>query len=162
MKLDPIALKLKNERIKRKLTQAQLGNLAGLSSGIISSIESGHRSLRYKHVKTISAALNMDPSYFFDDDTNRVNRLGDNIRLIRQSCGLTQQELATECGLTGGQISLLETGDADGDQVVLKIALALGIDTDALRYSDHLPLVDIAMSRVMISHGCNQIGRAHV
>ena len=59
---------------------------------------------------------------------------GDEIRRLRQRCGLTQRELAALAGLTQAQISLHEKGeDVPAPRVRAKYARALGLSLEELQ-----------------------------
>ena len=63
----------------------------------------------------------------------RDNIVGDNIRLIREKMGLTQEELALRCDLTQGYINFLENGRREySRESLMKIANALGISISQL------------------------------
>ena len=62
-----------------------------------------------------------------------LKAVGERIRLIRKGQGLSQEELAEKCGLTGNYIGFVERSQKQITLVTLKsIADALGVDIGAL------------------------------
>lgn len=58
----------------------------------------------------------------------RKNIVGNNVRIIRERLGITQEELALRSGLTQGYINFLENGKRGySERSLEKIANALGI-----------------------------------
>jgi len=63
----------------------------------------------------------------------RKNIVGNNVRMLRERLGITQEELALRSGLTQGYINFLENGKRGYSERSLgKIANALGIQISGL------------------------------
>ena len=58
--------KIKKIRTKRKLTQKQLGDMCGISEGMIRHYETNDRNPKKDRLNTIALALGVDFEYFFD------------------------------------------------------------------------------------------------
>lgn len=56
--LEKIAINVRNERFKQKLSQEDLANLAGLSVNFISNIENAKQNVRICNVNSVAIALN--------------------------------------------------------------------------------------------------------
>lgn len=69
-----------------------------------------------------------------------IQRLGDKVRHLRETAGLSQSELAVQLGLSGrskGYISELESGKKKATiELVLRIAQYFGVTTDYLLRDD--------------------------
>ncbi len=55
--LEKIALNVRNERFKQKLSQEDLANLTGLSVNFISNIENAKQNVRICNVNSVAIAL---------------------------------------------------------------------------------------------------------
>ena len=63
----------------------------------------------------------------------RKNIVGNNLRIVRERLGITQEELALRSGLTQGYINFLENGKRGySERSLEKIANALGIQISGL------------------------------
>lgn len=58
--------KIKKIRIKRNLTQKQLGDMCGISEGMIRHYETNNRNPKQERLNTIALALGVDFEYFYD------------------------------------------------------------------------------------------------
>ncbi|MDY5107167.1 MAG: helix-turn-helix transcriptional regulator [Actinobacillus minor] len=67
-----------------------------------------------------------------------MNHLGDNIKRIRKTAGISQQELADMSGVSKAQISRLENGEQNNPQIntVVSIASNLGVSIEEIIYGD--------------------------
>lgn len=67
-----------------------------------------------------------------------MTHIGDNIKRIRKTAGLSQQELAKRCGISKSQISRLESGQQQNPliQTIAPIATALGASLDEIVYGE--------------------------
>lgn len=63
LRADLIAEAIKEVRIKRKLTQAQLGKLVGVQKAQISKLESGNSNVRFDTVLRVFSALKAKISF---------------------------------------------------------------------------------------------------
>ncbi|MDO4225553.1 MAG: helix-turn-helix transcriptional regulator [Bergeyella zoohelcum] len=67
-----------------------------------------------------------------------MNHLGDNIKRIRKTSGVSQQELADMSGVSKAQISRLENGEQNNPQIntIVAIASNLGVSVEEIIYGD--------------------------
>ena len=67
-----------------------------------------------------------------------MNHLGDNIKRIRKTAGISQQELADMSGVSKAQISRLENGEQSNPQIntIVSIASNLGVSIEEIIYGD--------------------------
>ena len=63
--LEKIAINIRTERFKQKLSQEDLATLSGLSVNFISNIENAKQDIRVCNLNTIAEALNKTISEFF-------------------------------------------------------------------------------------------------
>ena len=63
LRVDLIAEAIKEVRLKRNLTQAQLGKLVGVQKAQISKLESGNSDLRFETVLRVFSALKAKISF---------------------------------------------------------------------------------------------------
>ena len=61
-----IGNRVKEERLKRKLTLKQLSEQVGLSIGYLSQVERGYGTLSLNALKNLSSVLGIEMSAFFD------------------------------------------------------------------------------------------------
>ncbi len=63
-----VGYKIKKIRCERKITQAELAEKAGVSTGLIGQIESGKVEPSIKTLEKIAAALSLSPCFFVSED----------------------------------------------------------------------------------------------
>lgn len=68
-----VASRIKEERIKRGLTQEELGNLIGVSKVAISYYERGLEQPKLEKLQKLSDTLNLTPNYILGNDINVVS-----------------------------------------------------------------------------------------
>jgi transcriptional regulator with XRE-family HTH domain len=62
-----------------------------------------------------------------------LQRLGANVRALREACGLTREAVSSRCRLPQSALALIEDGDAvPGPEEIVKIASVLGTTPNAL------------------------------
>ena len=59
---------LQNVRKRRKLTQADLAEAAGVSFDLVAKLETGATAPSFKSIDLLARALNVDPAEFFTAD----------------------------------------------------------------------------------------------
>src|SRR5688572_12833156 len=64
--LDLLGKRIRNARKRRGLSQADLGQLMGVSQNVISRYERGERSIGVEDIPLLASVLQLSPSYFFD------------------------------------------------------------------------------------------------
>ncbi|MCL2314388.1 MAG: helix-turn-helix domain-containing protein [Proteobacteria bacterium] len=68
-----------------------------------------------------------------------LSGLGKRVRVLRESVGITQDEMAARCGITFGFVSLLERGERSPSYETLwRISQALGVSISELFFEDGL------------------------
>ena len=67
-----IGRRIKEERIKRGLTQEELGNMVGVSKTAISYYERGKEQPKMEKLKKLTEVLNLTPNYIFGSEINTV------------------------------------------------------------------------------------------
>jgi len=68
-----------------------------------------------------------------DNYTKHLIRLGQRIREIRKSKGMTQVDLEVECHINNGDISRIENGQKNIElHTIIKLADALGVELHEL------------------------------
>lgn len=86
--MEKLGHNIRKIRKQNKLTLKELSKQTGFSISFLSQLERGKSSATLESLKKISLALNKNPSYFFDDQSN-VNQLQENeiaeIRTMEQS-----------------------------------------------------------------------------
>ncbi|QLB22467.1 MULTISPECIES: helix-turn-helix domain-containing protein [Pasteurellaceae] len=67
-----------------------------------------------------------------------MKHIGENIKHIRKSAGISQQDLADMSGISKGQISKLESGEQNNPQIntVVSIAANLGVAIEEIIYGE--------------------------
>ena len=75
LRADLIAEAIKEVRIKRKLTQAQLGKLVGVQKAQISKLESGNSDMRFETVLRVFSALKAKISFNIEFLNGKVLRV---------------------------------------------------------------------------------------
>lgn len=68
-----LGMKIKNLRLKEKLTLTECGELTGLSVGFLSQIENGKTSISIDNLQTIAKCLGVELNYFFAPDEEKLN-----------------------------------------------------------------------------------------
>jgi transcriptional regulator with XRE-family HTH domain len=62
-------------------------------------------------------------------DRQRLKNLGENVRKIRESKGLSQDDVVKKCDVTKGNLSMIENGNKDFYfTTLLEIAKGLGVE----------------------------------
>lgn len=76
--------RIKEHRRARRLTQAQLAEMAGLSSGYISLLESGERDASAEALRSLAAALRVDVTEMIVPDSSSAQRLVDHLSVFQR------------------------------------------------------------------------------
>lgn len=104
---DTIGDRIRTRRTQMGLTQAELADKLGYTSkSAIAKIETGVNQLTQEQIMPFANALNTTPSYIMGWDKKPKNR----IRQLRESLGLTQEELGQMVGVQRAAINKYETG----------------------------------------------------
>ena len=110
---------LKFCREKLEMTQKELGNVFGVSFKTVAGWENGHDTIPlsklvkfcnlYKFSIDYVTRLSKDNKYVELDKLNRI-RIGNKLKKIRESLGLTQENIASECMISQATYSGYENG----------------------------------------------------
>ncbi|WP_433208462.1 helix-turn-helix domain-containing protein [Nocardia sp. CA-107356] len=131
-------------RLERGMTRKQLTEAAGLANSALSTIESGQRKPRIGTFQRICRALGLDdeavtaavqrfyPDVVLDTDVAAHELLGDWVRAVRNSKGMTQLDLAHAVGVDPVRIGVHENGERMRPGLFLRIARVLEVGQHAL------------------------------
>lgn len=143
--------KLKELREERNLSQKELGDkMGGITQQTIAQYEKKETVPKFETVSKIANALEINPNIFYSDFSQSVaddsEEIGERIKELRKSKGVSQKELAQKTGLSIGSIQGYEQGRYNPKlEVIVKIAGALGVDLKV--FYDDLPQKTIELKR---------------
>ncbi|MGW4772543.1 helix-turn-helix domain-containing protein [Nocardia sp. NPDC004278] len=136
---------IKALRLERGMTRKQLTQAAGLANSALSTIESGQRKPRIGTFARICRALGLEgealndavrqfyPDIVLDIGVAAHDSLGDWVRAVRHSKGMTQSDLAHAVGVNPVRIRVYENNvEPPRPGLFLRIARALGLEQQAL------------------------------
>jgi transcriptional regulator with XRE-family HTH domain len=121
-------------------TPTRLAARLGLALETLSKYEGDQRQPRRARLRQLGEELGVDFLHEVDAEGDGAETVGERIRRLRKTAGLTQEQLANALGVTKGAISHYEhdmrvPGGRDLALVssrLLKLAGALGVTTDEL------------------------------
>lgn len=143
--------KLKELREERNLSQKELGDkMGGITQQTIAQYEKKETVPKFETVSKIANALEINPNIFYSDFSQSVaddsEEIGERIKELRKSKGVSQKELAQKAGLSIGSIQGYEQGRYNPKlEAIAKIAGALGVDLKV--FYDDLPQKTIELKR---------------
>lgn len=143
--------KLKELREERNLSQKELGDkMGGITQQTIAQYEKKETVPKFETVSKIANALEINPNIFYSDFSQSVaddsEEIGERIKELRKSKGVSQKELAQKTGLSIGSIQGYEQGRYNPKlEAIVKIAGALGVDLKV--FYDDLPQKTIELKR---------------
>lgn len=143
--------KLKELREERNLSQKELGDkMGGITQQTIAQYEKKETVPKFETVSKIANALEINPNIFYSDFSQSVaddsEEIGERIKELRKSKGVSQKELAQKAGLSIGSIQGYEQGRYNPKlEAIAKIAGALGVDLKV--FYDDLPQKAIELKR---------------
>jgi transcriptional regulator with XRE-family HTH domain len=131
-----IGLEIRLLRERKRVTGKVLAERVGLSQSQMSRLEKGQRRIDTKLLNKIAEALDVKPSYFFEEgqpdlaevDFSHVNRdIGKLIRTERHKLHLTPDELGTRIGKARTYVRAVEEGEIDvlSNEMITRISKAL-------------------------------------
>lgn len=147
-----IGINIKKLRMKRSLSQEELGRRVGLSKGSISKIESGSLDPSTVQLSSIAKALGCSPvDFFHEGPTMREDVIAfwDRVKSTCTTTGILQKELyeAAELdpkvALHWSNVCILPSIDA-----ILKFAAYLGVDVYWLVYGNEIPNAQTMMKKL--------------
>lgn len=117
--------RLRLAREARGLSLAALGKMCGLSTTYLSEIERGESRPAIQTLRRLSEALQVSLPTLLEG-TN--NELGNRIKSLRETLGLSRAELAKKAGLSLSMITQLENGQTRPSlETVERLAGVLGV-----------------------------------
>ena len=128
--------KLKELREERNLSQKELGEkMGGITQQTIAQYEKKETVPKFETVSKIANALEINPNIFYSDFSQSVaddsEEIGERIKELRKSKGVSQKELAQKTGLSIGSIQGYEQGRYNPKlEAIAKIADALEVELD--------------------------------
>lgn len=125
---------IKKYRIRKGLTQSELAARCGISKNSIGNYETNKRDATTPMLEKIASALDLSTWELMVDEDEKKDTvsIGEKIKTLRKSRGLTQAELATLCGLSRNSIYYYENNSIStlpNTANIEKIASALGVST---------------------------------
>ena len=125
-----IARSIRRIRLKNGMTQAEFGDIAGVSSMAVSQWENGRSVPRMGAIRAIASHFRIPLSDVVDGASDST---GKRIEKARALAGMTQRHLAKMAGTTQQNISRYENGTRDPKAKTLaKMAQALGVSISYL------------------------------
>lgn len=116
--------RLRAERIRARLTQAELAERAGIHPTAIARYEAGHRTPYVERLAALADALGLAPAALSKDPST-----GD-LAELRSRVGLSQDTTARRAGLVRTTYAAIERGEVASlaPDIAGRLATALGVD----------------------------------
>ena len=131
-----ISKRLREERLKKELTQRELEERAGIGEGVVYVYEKGLSAPRQKNLGRLAKVLNIPVEALLDPDNERSTKemiIGIRINKERNKQGLSLKTLGEKSGVGKGVISQYERGRRLPTQRnLMRLARALGVSEDDL------------------------------
>lgn len=119
-----IARSIRRIRLKNGMTQAEFGDIAGVSSMAVSQWENGRSVPRMGAIRAIASHFKIPASEVVD---GAFDSTGKRIAKARALAGMTQRQLADALGITQQSVYYYESGDRDiKSNSLVKISKVLG------------------------------------
>nr|DAL89450.1 MAG TPA: Repressor protein CI [Caudoviricetes sp.] len=128
--------KLKGLREERNLSQKELGDkMGGITQQTIAQYEKKETVPKFETVSKIANALEINPNIFYSDFSQSTaddsEEIGERIKELRKSKGVSQKELAQKAGLSIGSIQGYEQGRYNPKlEAIVKMADTLEVELD--------------------------------
>ncbi|AZR72492.1 hypothetical protein BBF96_03305 [Anoxybacter fermentans] len=124
-----LGTKLREERKRRNLSQAEVGEGIGTSSSYISQLENGERKPSLENYLALISFFGVDFTYFLNTEDNDKEIVGREIKALREKRGWSIGELRDRSGVDFFRIGRAENGEIELSKEELeRIADAFGID----------------------------------
>ncbi|WP_227766770.1 helix-turn-helix domain-containing protein [Zhaonella formicivorans] len=126
--------KIRELREERGYALADLAEKAGISVSYLSEIERGAKKPSLKIIDKLAQTLNVNKSLLVEVDQDSAGiSLGDKLRILRESKGLSLTELASEVGLSVSYLSEIERNNTYPATNTLRVlAEKLGVSVSTL------------------------------
>lgn len=161
--------KIAELRKEQGLNQEELARKIGVSRSALSLYEIDRREPDLETVKKIASLFGVTTDYLLgaegdtmgtEETTNEITqRVGRNIRSIREQAGLSQDEFAEGFGVSAGAVGMWETGRREPDiNMLIQIAHFGGTNLDDLVMKDLAPLPLYVRNMIYLRKrcGCSQ------
>lgn len=125
-------------RLELGMTQEELGKMIGVQKQAVCKYENGRIDLKRDMMQKLAAALEIPPSYLLGthgDDVEEIKNydIGQRIRSLRESAGLSQKEFAQKLDISPGRLSNWELGiNRPNADMIKTICKELGISANDL------------------------------
>lgn len=130
----PLGERLRLIREHRGLSLEQAARAAGVSAPFLSRVETGKASPGPAVLRRLAQALQVSIPVLLRRD---LSGLGSKIRTLRQSLGLSREELGRRAGLSSGFLARLEADQSQASLETLeRLAAVLGVSTCYLVLED--------------------------
>lgn len=130
----PSGEELKEIRLAYNMKRKDMCKVLGVSRATLSAYENGQRSIPYRHVKRINRLLSTP-----EPPTMNPALKGDELRLLRTSRGLSQQQVAEAFGVTHSAISYYERGVLPIPTGLLECIKGMAVPKDELISPEESP-----------------------
>jgi transcriptional regulator with XRE-family HTH domain len=123
-----VGSRLRRLREERGLSLNELSRKSGVSAAHLSEIERSLSTPSLKTLEKLAQVINVPTSQLFP--TNEEETLGQKVRRLRETMGLTQKELGDMIGITDSMITQIETDRTQPSIKVLNnLGKSLGVNT---------------------------------
>nr|DAL28163.1 MAG TPA_asm: Repressor protein CI [Caudoviricetes sp.] len=125
-------------RLELGMTQEELGKMIGVQKQAVCKYENSRIDLKRDMIQKLAAALEIPPSYLLgthgDDGAEIKNYdIGQRIRSLRESAGLSQKKFAQKLDISPGRLSNWELGiNRPNADMIKTICKELGISANDL------------------------------
>lgn len=125
-------------RLELGMTQEELGKMIGVQKQAVCKYENGRIDLKRDMIQKLATALEIPPSYLLGthgDNAEEIKNydIGQRIRSLRESAGLSQKEFAQKLDISPGRLSNWELGiNRPNADMIKTICKELGISANDL------------------------------
>lgn len=132
-----IGEKLKKLREERGIPLEELADRLDIAPACMVEVEQGIRRLSQATLKEVASILEVDVSYFQEEDDHHNNGVGARLRRLREQKGITLSELSRRSGVSLAHISEIERSRSTASLKTLeKLAAVLEVSTSSLLRSN--------------------------
>lgn len=169
---------IKELRKEAGMTQEELGEKLGVIKQTVSAWEKGISEVNNDTLITLSRLFGVTTDYLLgveegedtmgtEENTNEImQRVGRNIRSIREQAGLSQRDFAEGFSVSNGAVGMWETGKRQPDlNILIKIAHFGGTNLDDLvmkELAPPIPMYARNLEYLRKKHGMSQLDIANL
>ncbi len=152
-----IGQNIKNARIKKGLSQQELGDLLGITQSAVGQLENNKTSPKIDTLNRVANALDVPLSILVAEES-----FGNKIKNARLSANLTAVQLAKLCDTTLRAINNIENNNASPSySLFIKLISALNIPFDDFAIKDDIQKIEtdnfIAMFKELNEEGQKKV-----